>query len=238
MFVDDRVALAGRASIVTAATASSASAGSLWSEQTWSVALFGHFNPWITTASWLERYEAITDAEARLAVSNVDVSGAAISVGDLSLEVSLERFLIQSSGDAQRHRLVEIAAQVFSVLGHSPVGSVAMGFDGELLADASGVISHLVAEPLPDVVSTTEARSITFRLAGMSGSGAAAHLTVEDSDEQPGGVYVSLVDEVDLADDDEDGHTAERAVMELTERWPRFTARTREVLNEMIQDLA
>ncbi len=211
-----------------------------WSERTWSVALFGHFNPWIATGAWMERFEIITPEERVRALENLDPSGAAIRLGSLSFEVSLERFLVQTNVEAERGRLPEVTAGVFGVLGHTPVESLAIGFDGEWSVPDAGAgpnpLSLLLRDPLPAAVAPVVARSVTLRLEGISGPGATTHLTVEDADEDLGGIYFSLVDEV-LLEAEHDLKSADSAVGELQRRWSLFTTGCEHVVEELVQAL-
>lgn len=188
----------------------------------------------------MERFAVITPEERARALENVDPSGAAINLGSLSFEVSLERFLVQTSVEAERGRLPEVTAGVFGVLGHTPVESLAIGFDGEWsMPNGTGavdLVSLLLSDPLPAVLSSAIARSVTLRLDGISGPGATTHLTVEDSDEGMGGVYLSLVDEVEL-DSGIDVESADMAVRELERRWPQFTTECEHVVEELVQAL-
>lgn len=197
-----------------------------WVDRTWSVALFGHFNPSITTPTWLLRHGALTEEEVAQSVADGDASAVAINAGTMSIEVTLDRFLAQTSTGSQVPRLPHVTERVFSVLSHTPVASIAMGFDGEWAADSETArqraLNHVLAEVTPGWAANPIARSATIRLPGLTGSGAVRHLTLEDSDVAPHGVYLSVVEEI-TSDVDEDPRVgALESCQVVLDRWAAF----------------
>lgn len=210
----------------------------VWAERTWSVALFGHFNPAIITTQWLIDAGVITERETCSAVSSDDMTATTIRAGDFVFEVTLERFLLQTTNEESAPRLEHVVRLVFEALLHTPIRSVAMGLDGEWSGEGQPardrVISRLLvrAKSLEALLGPTEASSATLRFGGLTNPSATCHVTLEDSDELPNGLYLSLVDEETI-----DAETASRpgpAVDILRRRWGRFMRRADEVVQVLV----
>lgn len=203
-----------------------------WGERTWSVALFGRFNPAITTAAWLRRHRVVDDA-----VEDLDDTTATIRAGTLLLEVSLERFLVQTTDPATMDAVPRAVHGVFRVLEHTPIDQLALGCDGEWSARDAATLGEILGRfgataPVLDELGPVEARSTTIRAGALSGAGGVCHVTVEDSDVLPHGAYLSIVDEVEIEADV--GATAPAALVELDTRWPVFLRRAEQVADGLL----
>lgn len=207
-------------------------------ERTWSIALFGHFNPAITTTRWLADVGAIAEDEARVAVDSGEPTATAIRAGELTFEITLERFLVQTTDQNSAGRLGGVVSSVFGHLTHTPIGSLAMGLDVEWSAEER-TARHPLLSQLPattrlveSLLGPTDARSATLRFRGLTGHDAICHVTFEDSDVSPNGLYLSLVDEVSF---DQTGSTgAGLAVDILRSRWAAFMGRADDVVRALV----
>jgi hypothetical protein len=199
------------------------------------VALFGHFNPAICTSDWLAAHDVVTVDEARESLGGLgDPAAMAMNAGDLVFEITLERFLVQTSASSSTQRVAEAIDRVFRVLIHTPIRSLAMGFDlewsGESPDDRAALLDRFSpVDAWSARVGTVTARSVTARVEGSKDSQSTCHVTVEDSDAYTNGVYASVVEEweADPGLDLEDG--ARPALDVLATRWSSFIQRAEEI---------
>ena len=208
-------------------------------ERTWSIALFGAFNPMIFLPEWLSEQAVVDVRVADGAVVDYEGSaGVSITADSFTLEVTLERLLLQTSDQDQSQDLATFLERLFEVLQHTPITSAACGFDVEW--DPGGaeqrdellerfVNSGAWAETVGHVI----ARSVTIEVPPL-GPGSTGYVTLEDSAIAPHGVYLSLVTECEPTPPPRPSEGAAPIVGAVSELWSEFVEKAESVASLVV----
>ena len=169
-------------------------------DQTWSIALFGTFNPGIFQPDWLIEHKAGPAAALQTAVVlHEEPTHTSFEAGTFTLEVTLERLLLQgepSSADV----LWPLLETTFSILTHTPVSSAACGLDAEYEPGDRDEHDALLGQFFRSDAWESHAGapsevSLTVKVPPLDG-GTSRYITIEDSSESPNGLYVSVVEQL------------------------------------------
>lgn len=201
---------------------------------------WGSFNPRIFQPAWLAAQGLIREAEsenAEIGIVHSEVVSYALDWA--RIEVERERLAIASTGKSETpEQLRDLAIGVLEILSHTPVYLVGLQFWGHYALkdqEARDRLGRTLAPPEPferHLVSpgVTTLRMTGGRPDGDDPDGDGLSIVIEPSNRvKPNGVYISIADQYDLADEDDPGVDARLAIACLKNKWSSSLKRAGEI---------
>lgn len=192
--------------------------------------LLGSFNPRLFQPAWLAAHNLIRDAEsetAEIRIIHSDIVSYALDW--VRVEVEGEKLAIISTANSETpEQLRDLAVGVLEVLSHTPVYTVGIQFWGHYALESQEARDDLgwrLVPPDPFKEHLAMPGMTTLRVSGSRSSeddpdGGGLIVTVEPSNRvNPNGVYISVLDQYELADQNDADATAGPAVACLKENW-------------------
>jgi hypothetical protein len=200
-----------------------------------SVALFGFFNPPIFDQHWFVAQSVFDVQEASAAETDVrDSHLLLMTVSDMVLEVSADRFAAYSSDPTRFDRIHEIVDRTFAVLEHTPVWAVGIQREHHF-ALPEGVARAVLSMVSPElglefVVGPGVTDAVSVQLAHPAREGAHLRVEVESSEEVSGGLYVGIIEEAELPEARAASRGCAGALAALDELWEGSEGRAERIL--------
>lgn len=193
-----------------------------------SIVALGSFNPTIYQPLWFAGRNLITKEEADQAkVEIIHKQVSVFSLEWLSLQVTGERFAIQTADPGRFRPLHDLMVGTFKVLEHTPI--TAFGFNGDAHYKMASVgdwnafgYHYAPKKPWDDILSNPGLSSLIIMEKDVSQAGSRRRVRIGPSREVKPGVYVSINEHYELKENMSQSERIAHLLEKLAMPWETF----------------